>query len=368
MPMKRFTVLFLLISLIFTGCASWMDGQYHSVTPHINQGSRGEKEITAVSNYSDICNALEDMVSSAVASGILSSENYDGKRLESSMARAIQHIKDTFPLGAFAVEDISYEIGTFRGMSAVDVTILYNHNRDMIQRIPHVSSTKAAGSLINLALNRCDSSLVMYVEDYSDIDYLQFIRDYALQQPAYLMELPQVTVAQYPESGTVRVIELQFIYQNSRTGLQTMQNYVQPVFSSAALYVSNESDKNTKFELLYSFLMERHDYSIETSITPAYSLLRHGVGDSKAFASVYAAMCRKANLDCQVIYGTKDGEPWFWNIIKDNDGYCHVDLIGSYLSDQFEKRADSQMEGYVWDYSAYPPCIAPTVEENDGTE
>lgn len=367
MPMKRFTVLFLLISLIFSGCASWMDGQYHSITPHINQSSRAEKEITVVSNYDDIRSALEDMVSSAVESGILSSESYDSKRLESNMARAIQHIKETFPLGAFAVEDISYEIGTFRGMSAVAVTILYNHNRDMLQRIPHVSGTKPARSLINLALSRCDSSLVMYVENYSDMDYLQFVRDYGLQQPAYLMELPQVTVSQYPESGTVRVIELQFIYQNSRTSLQNMQNYVQPVFSSAALYVSNESDENTKFELLYSFLMERHGYSIETSITPAYSLLRHGVGDSKAFASVYAAMCRRANLDCQVIYGTKDGEPWFWNIIKANGGYCHVDLINSYFSDQFQKRGDSQMEGYVWDYSAYPPCIAPTEEANDGT-
>ena len=44
--------------------------------------------------------------------------------------------------------------------------------------------------------------------------------------------------------------------------------------------------------------MERYDYRIETSITPAYSLLRHGVGDSRAFAVVYAAMCQQAGLEC----------------------------------------------------------------------
>jgi hypothetical protein len=89
-----------------------------------------------------------------------------------------------------------------------------------------------------------------------------------------------------------------------------MQAYVQPVFSSASLYVSGESEQNTKFDMLYTFLMQRNTYRQERSITPAYSLLRHGVGDSKALASVYAAMCRQANLDCRVIFGTRYGEPW----------------------------------------------------------
>ena len=72
---------------------------------------------------------------------------------------------------------------------------------------------------------------------------------------------------------------------------------MKPVFESAVLYVSGDGAEKQKFSQLYAFLMERFDYKVETSITPAYSLLRHGVGDSRAFATVYAAMCRLAGLE-----------------------------------------------------------------------
>ena len=84
--------------------------------------------------------------------------------------------------------------------------------------------------------------------------------------------------------------------------------------------------------------------------------MRHGVGDSKAFASVYAAMCTKAGLDCQVISGTRAGEPWFWNIICEDGVYYHVDLLRCYREGGYRKQGDTDMTGYVWDYTAYPVC------------
>ena len=110
--------------------------------------------------------------------------------------------------------------------------------------------------------------------------------------------------------------------------------------------------------------MERFDYKVETSITPSYSLLRHGVGDSRAFATVYAAMCRAANLECIVVTGTRSGEPWSWNMICEDGYYWHVDLLNSNEKGKFEKKLDADMEGYVWDYSAYPLCDnAPVTDE-----
>ena len=115
--------------------------------------------------------------------------------------------------------------------------------------------------------------------------------------------------------------------------------------------------------------MERFDYKVETSITPAYSLLRHGVGDSRAFATVYAAMCRASGLECIVVTGTRSGEPWTWNIICQDGVYWHVDLLRCNEQGRFHKTEDSGMTGYVWDYSAYPECIGETVaEETAATE
>ena len=129
------------------------------------------------------------------------------------------------------------------------------------------------------------------------------------------------------------------------------------MFDAAVLYVSGEGEDYQKYSQLYAFLMERFEYKFETSITPAYSLLRHGVGDNRAFATIYAAMCRSAGLECLTVTGTRSGEPWTWNIVLDNGCYYHVDLLRSNLSGQFRELTDAQMHTYVWDYSAYPECI-----------
>jgi len=150
------------------------------------------------------------------------------------------------------------------------------------------------------------------------------------------------------------VIELSFTYQTSRETLRTMQAYVQPVFRAANLNVSAEEEELTKFNRMYAFLMERSDYRQETSITPSYSLLRHGVGDSKAFAVVYGAMCRDAGLDCQIVTGTRDGEPRTWNIVCVDGIYYYVDLLNSLNAGRLQLLIDDNMRGYVWDYSAYP--------------
>ena len=130
-----------------------------------------------------------------------------------------------------------------------------------------------------------------------------------------------------------------------------MQENVQEIFNN--LPIIGETDLE-RYAGLYSFLMERHNYTLATSITPPYSLLRHGVGDSKAFASVYAAMCEEIGLDCQVVSGTRAGEAWYWNAIADGDLYYHLDILQCSQTGSFQMMTESQMGEYVWDYSAFP--------------
>ena len=116
-----------------------------------------------------------------------------------------------------------------------------------------------------------NSGFVLYVENYQQTDFVQLVNEYAFSYPNEVMKAPKVTANVYPQSGSTRVVELDFQYQKG------------------------------KVALLYSFQMNRHTYDIQTTDTPAYSLLCHGVGDSRAFAMVYAAICRISGLDCQVV-------------------------------------------------------------------
>lgn len=345
---------FLLAACLLTGC-SWLNESYISVTPHQEQNESAQDGMVTASDYRELRSALEDMVLSAQESGVINVSGYESSALESGMSMAARYIKSTYPIGAYAVSDISYEVGSNSGKPAVAVNITYSRSRIEIQKIRSVSDVEKTAEAMYEALEDHDASLVLLVESFKETDFSQLAQDYAEAYPEEVMEIPQVSVGVYG-SGNTRVAEFTFTYQNSRESLRQMKSQVSPVFASAALYVSGDAQDSQKFSQLYAFLMERFEYTVETSITPAYSLLCHGVGDSRAFATVYAAMCRQAGLECMNVTGTRSGEPRTWNIICDNGIYYHVDLLRCSAEGRYRGYADWEMTGYVWDYSSYPAC------------
>jgi len=352
---QKVMLLLLALSLLLTGCG-WMNRSYVSVEPHREQRQTVQTDVIMAANYLELLDALGDMIASGTEVAAIKVPEYPEDAISHGIERAIIHSKENDPIGSYAVADIRYELGTTGGVPAVSVSITYHHSRSEIQRIRKASDIQVAERIVSEALKNYEPGIVILVEEYENRDFVQFIQDYAEENPQTVMEIPQVSQNNYG-TGKDRILELIFTYQTSRDALRRMQSQVQPVFDSAPLYVSGEGEDYQKFSQLYAFLMERFDYKFETSITPAYSLLRHGVGDCRAFATVYAAMCRSAGLECMTVTGTRSGEPWTWNIVLDNGCYYHVDLLRSNLSGQFRELTDSEMRTYVWDYSEYPECI-----------
>ena len=366
--MKRILALCLASALLLSGCSSWLDGSYHNKTPHQAQGSQITPGAVSVADFDGLCNALITLVKSGIESNIIYVSRYEQAVIERDMQRAVEQVCRTDPIAAYAVDTINWEMGSSGAQSAVAVSIKYIHNRTEIMKICTVKDLNDARVVIGAELADFSTGVVLYVEDYQQADFAQMVEDHAAENPQIVMETPNVTVNVYPETGKSRVVELKFAYQTSRDALRNMQNQVNPVFRSAVLYVSGDADALEKFSQLYSFLMERYDYDIQTSITPAYSLLRHGVGDARAFSIVYGAMCRSAGLDCRTISGTRQGESWYWNLICVDDVYYHVDLLSSNASGGIRLWQDKDMQGYVWDYSAYPESAVPETTAPETTE
>lgn len=363
---KRVILLLICCSMLLSGC-SWMDGSYVSVERHKEQRQEEQTEIITAVNYLQLMEAMEELIADGAETGVIHVQDYRAGSVDAGMSIATAYAMNNSPVGAYAVEDIHYELGSSSGLPAVAVSITYRHSLAEIQRIRTVKDMEEAKTVVSSALESYETGIVMLVENYAARDFAQLVQDYAVEHPETVMETPQVTEGIYGTSDA-RVVELIFTYQNSRDALRQMKNQVKPVFDSASLYVSGEGAQRQKFSQLYAFLMERFDYTLETSITPAYSLLRHGVGDSRAFATVYASMCRGAGLECLLITGTRSGEPWTWNMVLDNGHYYHVDLLRSNELGLYREFTDGEMNGYVWDYSAYPQCIAPAVPENTTPE
>ena len=359
---RRLFVVTVMLVFFLTGCGSWMDGSYVSVTPHLEQNRQQQEQSVTAATYSQLRLALSDMVESGTEQAVISLAGMERDAIQENLDLALRHITKYHPVGAYAVEAIQYETGTSSGQPAVAVTIRYIHGRSEIQQIKQTQDMTQAMDVLASALDNHETGVVIRISDYEEADFAQLVADYALENPHTVMETPQVTAVIYPDTGTDRLVELVFTYQTSRATLRSMQSNVQPVFQSAELYVRGEASDSQKYSQLYSFLMKRYDYQINTSITPAYSLLRHGVGDSKAFATVFGAMCRRAGLACEVVSGTYNGEARFWNIVSIEGVFYHVDLLESSSAGAFQAHTDEDMNGYVWDYSAHPACGVPPAD------
>lgn len=349
---RRLIILAAILSLLLCGC-SWMDGSYLSITPHQGQNTGIQTRDRAASNYLELRNVLEEMVNSGTENAVINVANYRQDLVDEGIANAVLYATERYPLGAYAVDEISYEIGTGGGQPAISVNISYIHGRSEIRKIKEVADMAAVQAQVTTALDNCSDSIVISVKSYEATDLVQVVEDYMKENPNTVMEMPQVAVGIYPDAGSSRVVEVKFTYETSRESLRQMQQQVRRVFASAQLYINSDAEPAQKYAQLYTFLMERFDYQVQTSITPAYSLLNHGVGDCEAFAAVYAAMCRQAGLDCHLVSGTKNGQSWYWNIIREDDVYYHIDLLRCSEIGQFQRLPNEAMEGYVWDYSAY---------------
>ena len=353
--MKRAVAFVIWLCLIagLSGCDLWLTGNYTKVVPHPVEKEPAQTDKVEVSNYTQLRDALADAVVAGNQNAVIYYPKAEANMVSSYTEAAIRYVTQEHPVGAYAVADITYEVGTSSGVQAVALQISYTKSTAQIRMLQAASNLNGAKDMIAQALEKCEPSVVFYLENYDGTDFVQFVSDYVDRHPDVCMELPQVSAMSYPGEGPERVIELVFSYRTSRDALRDMQETVALFFESAELYVSGDSGKWEKYAQLYSMLMTRHDYEFQTSITPSYSLLRHGVGDSKAFALVYAAMCRRAGLDCETVTGTKDGQVHTWNVVRDGSNLYFVDLIRCSQQGSFSPKTESEMTGYVWDYSAY---------------
>lgn len=351
--MKRICcfLLSLLIALGGTGCG-WMDGEYVSVKPHQVGYAPAGQDLTAVSSDTALRKAIMALIDAGEPQAVLTLAGYPEEEARKDLDWIIAYCTNTYPIGAYAVEQIRWDLG--QGLLSVEID--YRRSRTQIDQIQTVRSVSAAREAIDRALSTFADSLVLQITLYTELDVANHIADFAARNPNIVMELPQVTAQLYPQNGSTRILELEFDYQTGRESLRSMASQVRQVFSSAKLYVTPGADDGVKLNQLYGFLMERFDYVVETSITPAYSLLNYGVGDSRAFAQVYAAMCRQSGLEVEVVSGTCSGESRFWNIVRNGDRYYHVDLLECAMLGHYREKTDQEMTGYVWDYQAYPAC------------
>ena len=355
----RKTVLCLVLALLLTGCEIVPD-TYVSVSPHEDSyaQSSGEQEFV-VNNYAELHDAVYELIRNGTEEATLTTDVYSGD-LDEDFGRLKTYVTHDDPECAYLIRTIDWVITRVGSYYKIDLELHYRHKNAELQDIKTALSMDDVQKQLKEALENSWDRLLLHVYNYSDRDFGQLAKEYAQSHMTKVIAEPiWVLKDTYPRDGSERVLELRFVYPYKSETLKSFQIVVDIMIQAAKDSVIDEPSDLERARQLYTSQISGHVYSEETAQTPAYSLFIDRTGDSRVFSAVYQAMCEEAGVKCLLVHGTKDGEPYDWNILDLDSGVWHVDVNADAQSGAPELRllTDAEMESYEWDTEAYPPCV-----------
>ncbi len=354
--------------LLLAGCSSLLNRDYSSVSHHISQRADTEdSSVLRVESYSDLVNSVQYFVSLHAAEGTVHLYQYSGD-VEQDLQEACDEVLVQDPLGSYALQDIRWDSSRIVSYYECTFTFRYRRSAEQVASIQQTTGTVAIREALGEALAGYENTLVLQTSAYyADQDRLyDLLQEAYYDDPAHALGLPDMAVTVYPQDiqgGTQRIVELQFTYSAVQTALLAQAEAVAQ--AAATLTGPSPAQGEVGYWLLYSRMGDLADYDAEAS-SSVYAALVDGSADSEGIALAYQLLCQRAGLTCQLIQGTLDGSPHWWNLVElEEDLWRHVDVTAGLEQGQF-LCTDSQIaERYTWDAERYPACPEEDADSDD---
>ena len=354
--MKRIILILTLVFLL-SGCAAQTATEYVSVMPHVESGSQSDSDdAVTVENYLSLKNAILGFVQEGQSEGTIRITSYNGD-VESELTEAAYEVSKLDPLGAYAIDYMTHDCTLIVSYYEIRIHITFRRTPEEIAAIETVSSQSQLEARLQSAVDSCASRLTLRISSYRDPDIPAMVEEYCAANPGTVMETPQVNVSIYPDSGSVRIVEIDFLYTEAPEELMAKQKAVQESLDAAAEYIRYRQTDQDKSTLLFTYLTERFSYTAGETVTPLYDALCGGVADPRGLTQAWQLICDQAGVECYTVSGMRFGEEYTWNIVSADGYYRHVDLAYSVLeSGVLNLWTDQDMDNYYWNQEQYPAC------------
>lgn len=318
-----------------------------------------EPPVPTATDYYGLRNIMYGFVTGGVEHGQIYVPTYEGK-LEEDLKKLVHYLTAVDPVAAYATDYINCERSQVLGNAwMISMDAVYRRSVSEIEAISPVRGDESAVDRMVEALRQQESSITLQVSGYLSENFKALIEDYAYLHPDEIVQIPEITVNVYPDSGNVRIVEVHYVYSDDRETLRRMRDEVQEILESAASYSRYGRTDMQKIQQLYSFLIMRFSYR-ESRNASVYTLLCSGVGNSRCAAALVRHLCLENGVGCEIVQGTKDGRVWYWNIVSTSAGYRHIDFQTDGMNgDSLSFRTDDRMQGYEWNRLQYPACEKP---------
>lgn len=354
---KRLLAWLTALTLLLTGCSSLLNREYVYTTIHNpTPTAEGDPSVLRAESYQELVNALIYFISQGTESGSIRLYN-NSEDIEADLETACLEVVQEDPLGAYAVDYIKYHVTSIVTYYEANVQITYRRTREQINSIVSATGTTAIRSELESALAGFSLERVLRISYFDgDEAYIRTLCQEAYYaNPATALDMPDITVAIYPDTGRQRIVEILLAYHLDPQELDRRRELVllKSQELTRGLQLSNEN------QLLLSMsqaILNIGGYNPKGGST-AYHALLEGGADSQGLSLAVALMCQELDLNCQVVSGTLNGQPHFWTVVSTQAGWRHLDLTQFGERDNF-LRIDTQMKaaGYGWNAEGVPAC------------
>ncbi len=359
--------------LLLGGCARLYPGEYLSVTPHVapyayeetaappvSPISEEEPPLQPVSYLSDIRAGIQKMIREGGTSARFLLQDYHDET--ANLADTVKTDLETYsPKYVYNAEIDMKTEQTSRGF-VLNVNIRPGLTAKELRNVASRLYSNAM-PLIYGALVQHKTDFMIEITGYVETDFQSILEDYALAHPDAIIEIPRISVTTVPESGSVRLIILEFKYKNDKETIDRQQEVVESMLDNYQNMYSEFDGPEKLLETTYKLLVPASGYVNRENAT-VYSLLLSKEGSSRMMAAVAAYLCSRAGKSCRIVKGEREGESWYWNQLQTETGSLYFDLHAAALDDTAPiLMTAEELTGYSWDREQYPEVEAPEPEE-----
>jgi len=353
----------LALSMLFTctGCALF-EKEYIYSEPYAETMIRDTGDMTEIRNYSMLKAAILDMINHRELDGELRFSNYNGT-VTDDLAAVCLEIRTDNSMGAYAVDTLTYDSSRIVSYYIAEIHITYKKTLEEIRSVrsvingtelrDYLSTDVLPASLVKTAVRSYDTEM-------DETKIAAIIEQICFSDPVSFVIPVEATIESFPRGGKLRIFELVLDYQENPMQRTRMRETIQAGMDELLAEQLPERPEN-KALIIAQRLIARQDGEAGSYGSTAYGAIAERNADSRGIALAYCALCKAAGLECMVVrgsIGTMGTEEHYWNIIRIDDDYYHVDVSQLAVSPSraFLMDDDGVWGTYIWDTEAYPAC------------
>lgn len=362
------SAIIILLSLsILAGCTRMLESDYMVQTTHSDQSGEtpDSNAVLTVNNYDALVGAVLSFVTEGQKQGVVRLSNYAGDA-DKDMQKVGTEIRLEIPLGAYAVDYITYESNRILSYYEMTVNITYKKTKKQIDEIISVLSVARLDDEIANAVRGSVGYLAVEIssDTVSESGIAECITNLYYENPLSVMFLPRLTVNMYPGNTHRKIIEMEFEYPYTAYRIERMRL---GMYDDATAILGDIIGSAEEKALDICLALMEH---VEYRETPeggddwsheytAYGAITEGAACPEGYAMAFKLLCDIAEIDCVVVIGRLDGVSHAWNIVKIDGEYYHIDpSMCDYegIETAFLKRDEDMWGRYWWDTEKYEAC------------